>query len=105
MAPPQKPTSTWHLPRAASRFTSSASTVQVGGTSIEVGYEGAEGILFPIPSNPNNVIPDPTTYTGFVTNLDQLDSYRFIRFRIIFTSNVNTGEVAKIQSLSIPYIF
>lgn len=80
-------------------------TVQTGGTSIEVGYEGAEGILFPIPSNPNNVIPDPTTYTGFVTNLDQLDSYRFIRFRIIFTSNVNTGQVPTIQSLAIPYIF
>ncbi|HEU4396108.1 MAG TPA: Ig-like domain-containing protein [Planctomycetota bacterium] len=79
--------------------------VQTGGTSIEVGYEGAEGILFPIPSNPNNVIPDPTTYTGFVTNLDQLDSYRFIRFRIIFTSNVNTGQVPTLQSLSIPYIF
>src|SRR5215203_558659 len=32
MAPPQKPTSTWHFPSAASRLTSRASTVQVGGT-------------------------------------------------------------------------
>ena len=31
IAPPQKPTSTWHLPRAAACLTSSASTVQVGG--------------------------------------------------------------------------
>jgi hypothetical protein len=78
---------------------------QSGGTSLQLVYEGAEGILFPIPGNPNNVIPDPTTYTGFVTNLDQLDGYRFIRFRGTFISNVSTGQVPTLQSLSIPYIF
>jgi len=79
--------------------------VQTGGTAIQVLYEGAEGILFPIPSNPNNVIPDPTTFTGFVTNLDQLDSNRFIRFRVVFTANVTSGQVPVLNSIAIPYIF
>lgn len=78
---------------------------QTGGASIQVEYEGADGILFPIPGNPNNVVPDPTTYTGFLTNLDQLDGRRFIRFRITFTSNVNTGKVPEVFSIAIPYIF
>lgn len=78
---------------------------QIGGTSMQLQFEGAEGILFPIPGNPNNVIPDPTTFTGFVTNLDQLDDYRFLRFRITFVANVTTGQVPKLQSLAIPYIF
>ena len=78
---------------------------QSGGTSMQVEFEGAEGILFPIPGNPNNVVPDPTTYTGFVTNLDQLDGYRFIRFRVTFIANVNTGQVPVLNSLAIPYIF
>lgn len=82
-----------------------APATQTGGTSIQLAYEGAEGILFPIPGNPNNVIPDPTTYTGLVTNLDQLDGYRFIRFRGVFVSNVSTGQVPTLSSISIPYIF
>ena len=34
IAPPQKPTSTWHCPRAAPRLISSASGVTVGGTEL-----------------------------------------------------------------------
>lgn len=78
---------------------------QTGGTQAGVEYEGAKGILFPIPSNPNNIIPDPTTYTGFVTNMDQLDGYRFIRYRVTMIANVSTGQVPVIRSLDIPYIF
>jgi hypothetical protein len=78
---------------------------QTGGTSADIEFEGANGILFPIPSNPNNVIPDPTTFTGFVSNVDQLDGRRFIRFRVTFVSNVNTGQVPVIKSIAIPYIF
>ena len=80
-------------------------STQVGGTAAGVEYEGAKGILFPIPSNPNNVIPDPTTFTGFVTNMDQLDGYRFIRFRVTLVSNVNSGQVPLIKSIDLPYIF
>jgi len=80
-------------------------STQTGGTSMQVEFEGAEGILFPIPGNPNNVVPDPTTYTGFLTNLDQLDGYRFLRFRVTFVANVNTGAVPKVTSIAIPYIF
>jgi hypothetical protein len=78
---------------------------QTGGTTAQIEFEGADGILFPIPGNPNNVIPDPTTFTGFVTNIDQLDGKRFVRFRITFVANVNTGQVPIIKSLGLPYIF
>jgi hypothetical protein len=80
-------------------------STQSGGTSMQIQFEGAEGIQFPIPGNPNNTVPDPTTYTGFITNIDQLDGYRFIRFRITFIANVNTGQVPVVNSLAIPYIF
>ncbi len=78
---------------------------QTGGTTAGLEYEGAKGILFPIPGNPNNVIPDPTTFTGYVTNMDQLDGYRFIRFRATLVSNVSTGQVPVIRSIDLPYIF
>ena len=82
-----------------------APVAQSGGTAMQIEFEGAEGILFPIPGNPNNTIPDPTTFTGFLTNMDQLDGYRFIRFRVTFTSNVNTGQIPFLNSVAIPYIF
>jgi hypothetical protein len=78
---------------------------QTGGTSAQIEFEGADGILFPIPSNPNNVIPDPTTFTGFVTNIDQLDGRRFVRFRVTFVANVATGQVPQLKSIGLPYIF
>jgi hypothetical protein len=78
---------------------------QSGGTSMQAEYEGADGILFPIPGNPNNVVPDPTTFSGWVTNIDQLDGLRFVRFRMTFIANVNTGQVPFISELSVPYIF
>ncbi len=80
-------------------------STQTGGTTAQLEFEGANGILFPIPTNPNNVIPDPTTFTGFVSNVDQLDGRRFIRFRVTFVANVNTGQVPIIKSIAIPYIF
>ncbi len=80
-------------------------SAQSGGTVANVEFEGADGILFPIPGNPNNVIPDPTTYTGFVSNVDQLDGRRFIRFRFTFVANVTTGAVPVVKSISVPYIF
>jgi hypothetical protein len=79
-------------------------STQPPGTVAQIEFEGAKGILFPIPSNPNNVIPDPTTFTGYVTNLDQLDGYRFIRFRVTLVADVTTGVVPAIKSISIPYI-
>jgi len=78
---------------------------QTGGTQAGIEFEGAKGILFPIPSNPNNVIPDPTTFTGYVTNIDQLDGFRFVRFRATLVSNVTTTQVPVIRSIDIPYIF
>jgi hypothetical protein len=80
-------------------------SVQTGGTSVAIEFEGAEGILFPIPGNPNNVIPDPTTFTGFVSNTDTLDGYRFVRFRVTFVANVSTGQVPLLKSVDVPYIF
>jgi hypothetical protein len=80
-------------------------STQAGGTQLLMEYEGAKGILFPIPGNPNNVIPDPTTFTGYVTNVDQLDGYRFIRFRATCIANVGTGQVPVLKSVSVPYIF
>ncbi|MHC4820914.1 MAG: Ig-like domain-containing domain [Planctomycetota bacterium] len=78
---------------------------QSGGTTASIEFEGADGILFPIPGNPVNVVPDPTTFTGFISNVDQLDGLRFVRWRVTFVSNVNTGEVPLLNSVSIPYIF
>ena len=78
---------------------------QAGGTSIGMEYEGADGILAPTPQDPFRVIPDPGTFTGFVTNIDQLGGYRFVRFRATFISNVNTAEVAQLSSIAIPYIY
>jgi hypothetical protein len=78
---------------------------QSGGTSMQVEWEAADGILFPIPGNPNNTVPDPTTFTGFLTNVDQLDGHRFIRFRVTFVANVTSGEVPVLNSIAVPYIF
>ncbi len=78
--------------------------VQTGGTTAAVVFEGADGILFPIPGNPNNVIPDPSSFTGYVSNIDQLDGKRFVRIQVTFTANVTTGQVPQINSISIPYI-
>lgn len=80
-------------------------STQTGGTSVLIEYEGAKGILFPIPGNPNNIIPDPTSYTGFLGNVDQLDGYRFVRFRVTCVANVVSGEVPVLSSIAIPYIF
>jgi hypothetical protein len=80
-------------------------STQSGGTSILIEYEGAKGILFPIPGNPNNIIPDPTSYTGFLGNTDQLDGYRFVRFRVTCVANVVTGDVPVVNSIAIPFIF
>lgn len=78
---------------------------QSGGTSATIEFEGAKGILFPIPGNPNNTIPDPTTYTGFVSNIEQLDNHRFIRFRVTFVANVNTNQVPYLTNIAIPFVF
>ena len=80
-------------------------SVQSGGTDATIEFEGAKGILFPITGNPTNVIPDPTTYTGFVTNIQQLDDYRFIRFRVTFVANVTTGQVPFLNNIAIPFVF
>jgi hypothetical protein len=80
-------------------------STQTGATSAQIEFEGAEGVLSPIPSDPFRMIPDPTTYTGFVGNLDQIDGYRFFRYRITFVANVNTGQVPYLTSLSIPYSY
>ncbi len=72
---------------------------QSGGTSATLEFEGAKGVLFG-----NVYIPDPTTFTGFVSNIEQLDDHRFIRFRVTFVSNVTTGQVPFINGIAIPYI-
>ncbi len=78
---------------------------QAAGTSLGFEFEGAEGILFPIPGNPNNVIPNPSTFTGWVTNIDQLDGYRFFRFRATLIANVSNNTVPILNSITFPYIF
>jgi hypothetical protein len=77
--------------------------VQSGGATFILQFEGAKGM--PHPSVPSWSIPDPSTYTGWVDNLDMLDGYRFIRWKFTLIANLISDTVPQINSVVIPYIF
>jgi hypothetical protein len=76
---------------------------QPGGATFDLQFEGAKGM--PHPTIPGYTIPDPSTQTGFVDNIDILDGYRYIRFRFTMYANLISNTVPEINSLTIPYIF
>jgi hypothetical protein len=66
------------------------------GTRVEATYEGANDL-------DGDEVPDPETYTGFVDGIDDLDGYRFIRFRLRLKGLTYTGEVPTVRYIAIPY--
>jgi hypothetical protein len=74
-----------------------APTDQPAGTEATISFEGAEG--------DGNGQVDPTTETGFVDDVPDLDGNEYIRFRVRFTANLGTGVGPMIEEVLIPYIF
>jgi hypothetical protein len=76
---------------------------QPGGATFVLEFEGA----YPMdhPQNPGVKIPDPSSYTGWVGNIDNLDGYRYIRFRFTMIANLISDTVPEINSIVLPYIF
>ena len=46
----------------------------------------------------------PVPFTPFTTNIDDCDTYPYIRWRLTLTSNLNFNTVAKVGSVIIPIV-
>ncbi len=76
---------------------------QPGGVTVVFEMEGALGK--PDPFNPGGFVADPSTGTGWVTDLNLVDGHRFVRFRILMVANLGTNQGARIASVQVPYQF
>jgi Big-like domain-containing protein len=72
-------------------------TEQPAGTETAVMFEGAVG--------DGNGQVDPTSATGYVDDVEDLDGHEYLRFRAAFTANLGTGVGPKLEDIVIPYIF
>jgi hypothetical protein len=98
--------STWYDARRSSTHWATpiiSPPAQPGGATFILEFEGAKGMENP--NNPNQIIRDPSTDTGWVESLNLLDGYRFIRFRFTMIANVNSDTVPEINSLMLPYTY
>lgn len=76
---------------------------QPGGVQVLVEVEGAHGK--PDPFNPGGFIADPTTATGWVTDVNQINGHRFFRFRVTMAANLASNQTARVTSIQVPYQF
>lgn len=76
---------------------------QSGGVQVIVEMEGAHGTADPL--NPGGFIPNPTTATGWTTDVTEVDGHRFFRFRFTMIANLSSGQTARITSAQFPYQF
>jgi len=77
--------------------------VQSGGATYVIEFQGADGM--PDPIWPNRIIPDPSTYTSWNTNVDVADFHRFIRFRIDLKANLISETVPTFDQVQMPFSF
>ncbi|MDJ0973991.1 MAG: hypothetical protein QNJ98_05990 [Planctomycetota bacterium] len=69
---------------------------QTNGASILVEYQGADSV-----SGDGVTINTAAPFTGWVTDIDQCDGMRYIRFRITLNSDIVNLNVARVDSISI----
>lgn len=65
------------------------------GTSVHFEYEGGRDIV-------GNGEADPVSFSGFKADIDEIDGYEFIRFRVTLRPT-DEGAVPFVKSVSIPY--
>ncbi len=76
---------------------------QQGGATFSLEFEGQDGM--PNPANPFQIIPDPSTSTGWVTNINLMDGKQFFRFRFTLFANLISETVVDIDNLQVPFTF
>ena len=74
-----------------------APTEQPPGTETVVEYQGTH--------DDGTGLPDTTTQSQWVTDVEDLAGFQLLRFRVRFTANLSTGIGPKLEEIVIPYIF
>ena len=72
---------------------------QPQGTSVNFLWQGVRED----PVNPN--VPDLSTITAWVSDIRQLATYRYIRFRVTLNNNTSTKAAPSVDLLSIPFVY
>ena len=75
--------------------------VQAGGATILMEFQGATAMQA---SGNRNLINQAFPFTPFTTNVNDCDTYPYIRWRITLTSNLNFNAVAKVDKVIIPIV-
>jgi hypothetical protein len=76
-------------------------TVQAGGATILMEFQGATAMDA---TGNRNKINQAFPFTPFTTNINDCDTYPYIRWRMTLTSNLNFNTVAKVGSVIIPIL-
>ena len=75
--------------------------VQAGGATILMEFQGATAMDA---SGTRNKINQAYPFTPFTTNVNDCDTYPYIRWRVTLTSNLNFNAVAKVDKIIIPIV-
>jgi len=66
------------------------------GTSVKIELEGARDL-------DQDGLPDPETATGWRENADEVDGYRYVRFRVTLQGNPVSGGVPEVRLVVLPF--
>ncbi len=75
--------------------------MQAGGATILMEFQGATAMD---PGGNRNRINQAFPYTPFSTNVNDCDTYPYIRWRMTLTSNLNFSAVAKVDKVIVPIV-
>jgi hypothetical protein len=76
-------------------------SVQSGGATILMQYQGATALD---PTGVRNRINQAFPFTPFTTDVDDCDTYPYVRWRMTLTSNLNFNAVAKVDKVILPIV-
>jgi hypothetical protein len=78
-----------------------APAVQPGGATILVEFQGATSLET---GSARTAINLAQPFTAWSTDIDDVDTFPYIRWRITLTSNLNSNTVGRVESIAVPVL-